>query len=720
MAKLTLDDLANLENETTATSTINANNALIEAALENTLSRDGTTPNQMDANLDMNSRRILNLPAPVSSGEPLRLADIDPDNINTQVAEAEAARNAALGYRDEAEGFKDSAQTAQTAAEAAQTAAEAAADKLQGTSTTSRTIGTGSLSFVTQADKFFSAGTWVNIVSAADPATNNMSGQVTSYSGTNLAVDITKTEGSGTYTDWIIYVSGAVGVQGETGSTGSTGATGDAGADGVTVINGLDYDWDTGTADADPGSGRVRGNNASLALITNLYINKTGNNSEDFEAYIGSWDDSTTTANRGTIRINTVADLTEYVLANVSGSLTDATTYWKVPVTVVSSNGTPSNNDRMAVAFFRTGDAGAGTGDVVGPASSTDNGYVRFDGTTGKLIKDGAATVPVSDLNITGATAATDGAVADELAIYDASATANRKMTIGNALKAINGLTAETSPAVGDELALYDISASTTDKITLQNMLKVINALTADATPDTAADYVVTYDASASDVKKVLLSSIGGSGGGGLIREPQIFTYTGSPQTWTKPTGCTYIITYSVGGGGGGGGSGSTNNRVGGGGSGAGGCLDYIDVTSISSETVTIGAGGAGGTSTTAGSNGTATTFGAHSSANAGQAGGLGSDSGFFATPGTATGATFNLSGGAGSSGGGTTAGAYNSGTGGYPPFGLGIGGPSGLNKAGDPGTGYGAGGGGGHRTTGSSQAGGNGADGICIVWEYE
>lgn len=41
-----------------------------------------------------------------------------------------------------------------------------------------------------------------------------------------------------------------------------------------------------------------------------------------------------------------------------------------------------------------------------------------------------------------------------------------------------------------------------------------INGLTADAAPDGAADYVVTYDASAGANKKVLLDDI--SGGGGL------------------------------------------------------------------------------------------------------------------------------------------------------------------------------------------------------------
>ena len=58
MAKLTLADIGAGFGLTT---TYNDNSALIEAAIENTLSRDGTGPNQMEANLDMNSFRVINL-----------------------------------------------------------------------------------------------------------------------------------------------------------------------------------------------------------------------------------------------------------------------------------------------------------------------------------------------------------------------------------------------------------------------------------------------------------------------------------------------------------------------------------------------------------------------------------------------------------------------------------------------------------------------------------
>lgn len=74
--KITLSNLANLQNETTAVNTINNNNATIVAAIDNTLSRDGTSPNQMSAALDMNSNHILNLPKPTSNFDAVRLIDL--------------------------------------------------------------------------------------------------------------------------------------------------------------------------------------------------------------------------------------------------------------------------------------------------------------------------------------------------------------------------------------------------------------------------------------------------------------------------------------------------------------------------------------------------------------------------------------------------------------------------------------------------------------------
>src|SRR5512139_2729443 len=63
MSKLVLSDVTSGYASTTV---VNANNAAIETALENTLSRDGTGPNQMGAALDMNGFNILNQGNPIT------------------------------------------------------------------------------------------------------------------------------------------------------------------------------------------------------------------------------------------------------------------------------------------------------------------------------------------------------------------------------------------------------------------------------------------------------------------------------------------------------------------------------------------------------------------------------------------------------------------------------------------------------------------------------
>lgn len=156
MAKLVLSDLVNLQNESSAVNTINNNSALIEAAIEDTLSRSGTSPNEMNANLDMNANRILNLPLPVADTEPVRKGEFDSvfgdlealeqqleqqlsdhtqdlitNELDSVVAEAEGARDAAVIAKDAAELAQTNAETAETNAEnsaiaAAQSAAEAA------------------------------------------------------------------------------------------------------------------------------------------------------------------------------------------------------------------------------------------------------------------------------------------------------------------------------------------------------------------------------------------------------------------------------------------------------------------------------------------------------------------------------------------------------------------------------------------------------------------
>jgi hypothetical protein len=72
---VTLAQLSTLNNQSILGQT-NANNAIIQAALPDALSRSGASPNQMGSNLDMNNNQILNLPAPASINSPARLVDV--------------------------------------------------------------------------------------------------------------------------------------------------------------------------------------------------------------------------------------------------------------------------------------------------------------------------------------------------------------------------------------------------------------------------------------------------------------------------------------------------------------------------------------------------------------------------------------------------------------------------------------------------------------------
>lgn len=109
-----------------------------------------------------------------------------------------------------------------TASAASAASAAAYALALTGTSTTSTAIGTGAKTFTTQASKQFIVGQYLVIASNANNA-NYMHGQVTSYSGTTLVMNITDIGGSGTFADWQISISGT---QGPTGPTGPSGPGG--------------------------------------------------------------------------------------------------------------------------------------------------------------------------------------------------------------------------------------------------------------------------------------------------------------------------------------------------------------------------------------------------------------------------------------------------------------------------------------------------------------
>ena len=82
-------------NDTTATALINENFAKLQAGVEDALSRTGKTPNFMDTELDMNSRRIINCGEAVGDNDVVTYKVVK-DSITTATGSAEAAANSAI------------------------------------------------------------------------------------------------------------------------------------------------------------------------------------------------------------------------------------------------------------------------------------------------------------------------------------------------------------------------------------------------------------------------------------------------------------------------------------------------------------------------------------------------------------------------------------------------------------------------------------------------
>lgn len=227
----------------------------------------------------------------------------------------------------------------------------------------------------------------------------------------------------------------------------------------------------------------------------------------------------------------------------------------------------------------------------------------------------------------------------------------------------------------------------------------------------------------------------GGGGGGGLLNI-QVFDTPGA-ATYTPTSGMETCIIEVIGGGGGGGSvvTASTLTSAGAGGGSGGYCKLFSDAATIgASQNLFVGSGGAGGVIAlnANGSDGTDSTFGTVVICTAeGGKGGGGSQNGVAAEGGdggSSTGADVNASGQNGFVGTNChTSGSsqqFMSGAGGSTIYGSGgksLGYTPGFSN-GENGSGYGSGGSGSFYQSGvfpGTLVGGDGADGIVVVYEY-
>jgi len=112
---------------------------------------------------------------------------------------------------------------------------------------------------------------------------------------------------------------------------------------------------------ADPGTGEVRLDHATLASVTNIAIDATSadTGNPDVSDLIASIDDGTNSSHEGYIFIRKHGTPATFMAYNVTGAITDNTGWLQIPVSHAASGGTLSNADTLYISFARSGNVGA-------------------------------------------------------------------------------------------------------------------------------------------------------------------------------------------------------------------------------------------------------------------------------------------------------------------------------------------------------------------------
>jgi hypothetical protein len=203
--------------------------------------------------------------------------------------------------------------------------------------------------------------------------------------------------------------SGINGTNGSSGTSGSSGLNGTSGTSGSSGLRGgLQYEFNTSTTDANPGNGKVSFNSASSGSITLVFINEEDDNGLNWNQYIESWDDSTTTSNRGQLLIQAQSPTAEdFAIFNITGDTTSVSGYYKIAVDFVDGDISFINNQPVSINFSRTGNAGtSGSSGTSGDSMFQDgtgfNSVINLYQSSGDTTQDYSAVIAGVNNTISG------------------------------------------------------------------------------------------------------------------------------------------------------------------------------------------------------------------------------------------------------------------------------------------------------------------------------
>lgn len=191
---------------------------------------------------------------------------------------------------------------------------------------------------------------------------------------------------------------------------------------------GFGYTWSTNTASSDPGSGGIKGNNATISSISAIYLSETDANANALAAIIADFGTSTS-ANKAVIKIaKNTAPATVWAEWYVTAAITDNGAWDTLTVTYKAGSGAFSNADAVTLSSVLVGDKGtAGAGTVSG---LTNHGVVIATSSTGVgntiVLTDGQILVGATGADPTGKTLSGDATLAATGALTLANSSGTR------------------------------------------------------------------------------------------------------------------------------------------------------------------------------------------------------------------------------------------------------------------------------------------------------
>lgn len=216
------------------------------------------------------------------------------------------------------------------------------------------------------------------------------------------------------------------------------------------VASGTPFLFDSAITDVDPGSGDIRFNNATLASVTQLFIDNLNSAGADISTFLDTFDDGGSTTNRGVITIQNT-DGSALFIATVTGTVTDGTGYRKVSVTPLVTSGTFTDGQQIYLQFVRAGTNGV-DGVTAGVPFNFDNATAMADPGNGDFRLNNAALASVTAIAV------------DDLSAFtgnpDVSAIV---LSWDDSTNTVRGYLLIKSVAAPQNFAVYSITGASTD-----------------------------------------------------------------------------------------------------------------------------------------------------------------------------------------------------------------------------------------------------------------